>query len=178
MNPRRELTPAQIAWATQERLKNPPTPWCVLTADLHVGRRRLQSFLPPGLCQVIPRGKAFTPEQKADIIKAYETEEGITVRALAERYHCCHQRICELFRKAGVKSRRGGQSLGPNGKIVYPKSGASRPPFVEKPIGQAPEFSEIDQAILRARLEAGMIDGRRRPSSMPLVSCRSSMADL
>jgi hypothetical protein len=178
MTQRRDLTPAQIEWAAQERRKTQPTPWRVLTSDLHISRKRLQSLLPPGTYHIIPRGKPFTPEQISEIARAYTTEENITVRALASRYHVCHQRICELLKRVGVKTRKSGQSLGPNGKIVYPKSEAGRPQFVEKPIGEAPEFAEIDAAIHRARLEAGMMDGKRRHSSMPLVFGRSSLADV
>lgn len=93
---------------------------------------------------------------------------GMRVRDIGKELHRADGTISYWLREARIDTMSRSRSA-----MAY-ASPAYREQVAE--IGTLPDTSplaEVDAAIMRSRLEAGIVDGRRRPSANPWPSCSS-----
>lgn len=109
-----------------------------------------------------------TPDNSEDIRQAVAMWlGGKGVRKIAKHFGWSHNTLTYRLRKAGIDTA----SRRPNSRNTPLDTCAN------KPIGEAQSerWAKIDGAIMRARLEAGMIDGKRRIRANPWPT-QSSLA--
>lgn len=91
---------------------------------------------------------------------------GTSIRAIAKRVGVRRETVSAWLRKAGIQT-----DMRRCRRETFQRRGD---PAASQPIGEpGGKWDEIDAAIMRARLEAGMIDGRRRVSVNPWPSASS-----
>lgn len=110
----------------------------------------------------IPEGHIETLRQEARALH----QAGMSIKDIAEQMIRSRPTISKWLRQTGTQPRR---------KLPADPSRKGDPDALA-PIGATSDrakWGAIDDAIIAARLQAGMLDGRRRSSAEPWAACSS-----